>query len=220
VIALELYNKTELGASLAVLDASARKIASTAGRRGQRLSLRNLAPAALAPAQRPVADAGTPEPPYFFAVVRAEAGGFDLDHRYLLRVRAEAGSDVDEREPNDDAEHAGALAGGVATGYLPAGDVDVFRFEAAAGAHLTIEVAPPRRLDVVLEMLARPGDRWLRVDTAKRGQPERLETIAIGGPVLVRVAPKKGEGAADEAYRLSVRTGSTTDPAAPPGSPP
>jgi hypothetical protein len=217
VLAVELDPPGELAASLTVLDASERKVATASARRGQRVTLRNLAASALArPAGARSADGGAVEP-FFYAVVRAEGAGFDLEHRYLLRVRADAGSDVDEREPNDDPTRAGSLVAGAATGYLPPGDVDVFRVDAPAGAMVTADVVPPQRLDVVLELLARADGPWLRADAGRRGVPEHLEAVAAGGQVLVRISPKKGDGVADDSYRLNVRVG---PPGADSGRPP
>jgi hypothetical protein len=219
VLSVELEPPLELAASLTVFDASGRKVATASARKGQRISLRNLAPAALAgPPAAGVGDAAAAEAPFFYAVVRAEGAGFDLEHRYLLRVRADAGSDVDEREPNDDPAHAGSLVAGAATGFLPSGDVDVFRLDAPAGSLVSAELIPPLRLDVVLELMPRSDGKWLRADAARRGGPERLAAVAGGGPVLVRISPRKGDGVADDSYRLNVRVGPPgADGGAPPG---
>jgi hypothetical protein len=220
VLAVELDPPGDVTASLTVLDASEHKVATASARKGQRITLRNLAPAALArPAGARGADAGATEP-FFYVVVRAEGAAFDLEHRYVLRVRADAGSDVDEREPNDDPTHAGALLAGAATGYLPPGDVDVFRLEAPAGAVVTADIVPPLRLDVVLELLPRADGRWLRADAGRRGVPEHLEAVAGGGQVLVRISPRKGDGMADDSDRLNVRVGPPgADSGAPPAGP-
>jgi hypothetical protein len=218
VLAVELEPPAGLAASVTVLDATEHKVATATARKGQRITLRNLAPTALSrPAPTRAADAGAAEPPFFYAVVRAEGAAFDLEHRYVLRVRADAGSDVDEREPNDDPAHAGAFVAGAATGYLPPGDVDVFRLDAPAGAVVAADIVPPLRLDVVLELQARADGPWLRADAGRRGASEHLQAVAGGGPVLVRIAPRKGDGVADDSYRLNVRVG---PPGADGGAPP
>jgi hypothetical protein len=219
VLTVEVEPPPELAVGLSVLDAGERRVAVARGRKGQTVALHNLAAEALRPrTPLPPGEGGAPPEPSFLVTVRGEGGSFDLEHRYVLRVRADPGSDG-EREPNEDAQSASPLAGpGDVTGYLGAGDVDVYRLEAPAGASVTIEVEPPKRLDIVLELAAAgPGsaspERWLRADEGRRGQPERLGPWAApGGPVLIRISPKKGETGAPEPYRLAVRLGAMSAP--------
>jgi hypothetical protein len=94
---------------------------------------------------------------------------------------------------------------GVATGHLSAGDVDVFRLDGRKGQPFTITVAPPKRADLILEVLP-PGDaRWMRADTAKRGGNESLAlTPAADGPIYVRISGKRDLDSEEESYRMMV----------------
>jgi hypothetical protein len=204
VIHVELELPPEAAASLTVLDGQARKLASARSRKGERLVLRNLAREALAPAQ-----AGG----LFLVVVRSDGAG-DLERRYVLGIRSESAPDR-EREPDDDPAQARTI-GSALTGHLTAGDVDVFKVTAPAGGDQQVEVTPPQRLDVVLEVMPAGATRWTRVDKAGRGQPERA-LIPGGVAVPVRVSAKRAtDGEPDEPYTLLV----TPAAAAPAGPPP
>jgi hypothetical protein len=84
------------------------------------------------------------------------------------------------------------------------GDVDSYRLEAASG-QVGVELQPPPRLDLVLEVAAAAGGGWTRIDGGGRGQPERA-SLAAGG--LLRVVGKRaGDGDREATYRLVVSPG-------------
>jgi len=181
-------------ASIQILDSVERKLTEVRGRKEERVPVRNIR---LAPGDHNI-----------FLVVRADVGR-NLDVRYNLRVRTEvgkpgaAGGDL---EPNDDAQHASALADGTVQGYLGRGDVDVYRYTAAEPLELDIEAAPPERVDVRMEIIRElDGALLVRADEGKRQEPERLPNLFVpAGSILIRLSAGKGDGNPDEPYRLTV----------------
>jgi hypothetical protein len=144
---------------------------------------------------------------WWYLVVRAE-GGLDRERRYVLHAEA-ALPDARggfETEPNDDADHASSLADGTTTGYLPVGDVDVFRYLAGEPRALDIDVSPPSRVRVRLEVLRARGGQVLAEAVAAKGR----NTVSIVGlscpaePILIRLSQGKHDGNASEPYALRV----------------
>jgi hypothetical protein len=200
-----------LAATVSVHDRAGVKVQSARGRPGERVVLRSLAPAALSPPGGPEG-----EGPFFFVGVQGERGA-DLEHRYVLGVRSEP-SPGGEREPNDQPVRATPVQPGGINGYLGAGDVDLFRCEVAPGNDLWLELTPPRRADVVLEVLMPGAPRPQRADAARRGQPERLHAVVTaGGSALIRVQGKRAtDYDAEEPYTLTVElrpSGAQAEPA-------
>jgi hypothetical protein len=181
-------------ASLVVLDSVERKLTEVRGRKEERVAIRNIR---LPPGE-----------PYLYLQARADAGR-NLEVRYNLRLRTEvarpggAGGDL---EPNDDAQHANPITDGTVQGYIGRGDVDVYRYTAAEPLELDIEAAPPERVDIKLEIVREPdGLLLVRADAGKRHEPERLPNLFVAaGSVLIRLSAAKGDGNADEPYRLTV----------------
>jgi len=141
--------------------------------------------------------------PNVYVVVAAEAGR-NLDTRYTLRLRSGDAKADAEIEPNDDPAHAVPLANGTVTGTLGPGDADVFRYTAPEPTELSVEVVPPPRVDVILEVLHEDGSLAMKVDGGKRGAPEKIANLFVGGVVFLRLTPKKGEGNLDDPYRVTV----------------
>lgn len=185
---LELDPPESVAASLAIHDGKGTRAAGARGGRGQRVSLRNVLAASPA-----------------YVVVRAETGR-DLDRRYVLRVRTDALREGMEVEPNDHPPNASPIGEGSALGYLPVGDVDHYRFTAPAPGRVEIEVSPPERVNVSVEVTGSAGV-LAKADAAGRGKPERLSDLPYGGePLVIRVAAARGEGSMDEPYELRVTT--------------
>jgi hypothetical protein len=198
---LELDGVEGVSAGLSLHDGAAATLASAKGRRGERVVLRNLAlgPAALAAAGRDAAAGGRA----VYVVVRTD-GGRNLDARYTLHVRAEVAKEGTESEPNDDPAHASPIAEGLTTGFLLPGDTDVFRFTPPGPASLDLEVTPPDRVNVKLEVLRADGQPLASADEGGRRQPEHLAGVPAAEPVLIRLTAHKGEGNGDEPYQLRV----------------
>jgi hypothetical protein len=191
VLSADLDPVPEVSASLQLYGADGHKLTETRGRKGERVVLRNV--------RLPSGDA----PPILYLVVRAD-GGFNIDARYNLRPRAELPKAGSEAEPNDDAAHAQAVTDGTVVGYLARGDVDVFRYTTDGLARLDVEVAPPERAAVRVEVLREDGALLARADSNRRS-PARIAGQAIpGGPILIRVTPARGAVNADEPYRLTL----------------
>jgi hypothetical protein len=199
-----------LAGTLTVFDRAGVKVQSARGRPGERVVLRSLAPAALSPPGGPQG-----EGPFFFVGVQAE-GGADLQHRYVLGVRSEP-SPGGEREPNDQPVRATPAQPGGINGFLGPGDVDIFRFEVVPGNELWLELTPPRRVDVVLEVLLPGAPRPQRSDAARRGQSESLRAVpTAAGAALIRVQGKRAtDYDAEEPYTLTVELRPPGAPAAP-----
>jgi hypothetical protein len=210
LLSVFLTAPSSVTASLTVFDRTGAKLQSVRGQPGERVVLRNLAPAALSP---PAAEAPVP---FFFIAAQTE-GVADLQHRYVLGVRSEPSAEG-EREPNDQPVRATPAAPGILSGFLGAGDVDFFRCEVPAGAELAVQVAPPKRTDVVLELLLPGAARPQRADAVRRGQIERLTApVSTAGAALVRVQGRRAtDYDNDEPYSLTVELRVPSGTAPPP----
>jgi hypothetical protein len=203
VLNLELEGVGDVAAGLAVNDSAGRKIVAVRGRKGEKLTLRNLA------VPNVVGDAGAPAAAgrFWYVVVHAESG-LDREHRYVVHVEAAQpeARGAFETEPNDDAAHASSLAEGTTTGYLSVGDVDVFRYLAAEPRELSIEVSPPSRVRAKVEIIReRDGQVLAETAAAKARQTVRiLGFSAPAEPILVRLSQGKHDGNASEPYLLKV----------------
>lgn len=56
----------------------------------------------------------------------------------------------------------------------------------------------------MLEVLREDGAPAMKVDGGKRGAPEKIANLFVGGTVFLRLSPKKGEGNLDDPYRITV----------------
>jgi hypothetical protein len=209
VLTVELEPPPGVIATITVFDQAMTRLSGGKSRKGQRLTLHQIAP---------------PAPPAFLVSIKAEGAG-DREHRYTLRVRSEDGP-PGEREPNDDPAHATPVGEGPATGYLGLGDVDLYRIDGRKAQTLSVTVSPPRKADLVLEALL-PGDaRWMRADAARRGGAETLAlTPAADGAVFLRISGKRDLEPEEESYRMTVdpsvapQAGPGTNPGTTPGAP-
>jgi hypothetical protein len=216
VLDVELDGLEEVTTSLAVHDAAGARLAGARGaRRGERLALRNVAVPAVAVAPPVGVDGGGAGGRALYLVVRAE-GGRNLDRRYSLRVRPDVAKEGMELEPNDVAARASPMAEGVTSGFLPVGDVDLFRYNPPAPGAVDLEVTPAARVNVKLEVLRAADNQPLAsADAAGRGQVERLTGVPASEAILVRVSPRPGEGNAEEPYQLRLTARAATAPPPP-----
>jgi len=209
VLSADLDPIPDVAAWLQLYGADGHKLTEVRGRKGERVTLRNVR----IPAGDPL--------PRLDLVVRAEAG-FSADARYNLRVRADLPRAGTETEPNDDPAHAQTITDGTVAGYLARGDVDVFRYASDGMALLDVEVEPPERASLRLELTREDGALLARAESGRHA-PARLTAQPIpGGPVLIRILPARGQVNADDPYRLTVssRPAEPGPPAGPPRSPP
>jgi hypothetical protein len=203
VLNLDLDGVDEVAAGLTVTDSVGRKIVAVRGRKGEKLTLRNLV------VPNVVGDAGAPATAgrSWYVVVRAESG-LDREHRYVLHAEAAQpeARGAFETEPNDDAAHASPLAEGTTTGYLSVGDVDVFRYLAAEPRELNVEVSPPSRVRAKVEIIReRDGQVLAETAAAKARQTVRIFGFsAPTEPILIRLSQGKHDGNASEPYLLKV----------------
>ncbi len=189
VLSVDLDPVPEVGASLQLYGADGHKLTEARGRKGERVALRNV--------RIPGAD------PAVFLVVRADAG-WSADARYNLRPRADLPRAGTEAEPNDDQAHAQVIGDGTVTGYLARGDVDFFRYTSDGMALLDVEVAPPERGGVEVEV-TREDDTLLARAQSLHHTPARISGQPIpGGPVFIRVVPRHGAVDSDDPYHLAV----------------
>jgi len=189
VLSADLDPIVEVSATLQLIGTDGHKVSEARGRKGERVTLRNLR---LAPGDGPV-----------WLVVRAEIG-WSGAARYNLRPRAELAKAGTEAEPNDDVAHAQPIEDGTALGYLPRGDIDVYRYSTPGMALLDVEVTPPARATVQVEVLREDGSLLARAESDRHGPAHLGGTPIPGGPIFVRVTPRKGSGNADEPYRLAI----------------
>ncbi|HLK88864.1 MAG TPA: hypothetical protein VKZ18_03165 [Polyangia bacterium] len=189
VLSVDLDPVPEVGASLQLYGADGHKLTEARGRKGERVVLRNV--------RVPAGDAAV------FLVVRADTN-WSADARYNLRPRADLPKAGTEAEPNDDQAHAQAIGDGTVTGYLARGDVDFFRYSTDGMALLDVEVAPPERGGVEVEVTREDNTLLARAQSLHH-TPARIAGQPIpGGPVLIRVVPRHGAVDSDDPYRLTV----------------
>ncbi|HXT95434.1 MAG TPA: hypothetical protein VN853_03990 [Polyangia bacterium] len=201
VLSADLDPVPEVGAALGLYGPDGHKLTEARGRKGERVVLRNVRLPAGAP--------------LVFLVVRADVG-WSADARYNLRPRAELPRAGSEAEPNDDQAHAQPIGDGTVTGYLARGDVDFFRYSSEGMALLDLEVDPPERGNVEVE-ITREDDTLLARAQSGHHSPARIAGQPIpGGPVLIRVVPRHGAIDPDDPYHLTV----SSRPAPPPGDVP
>jgi hypothetical protein len=189
VLSVDLDPVAEVSATLALYGPDGHKLTEARGRKGERVVLRNVRFPAGAP--------------FAFVVVRAELG-FNVDARYNIRPRAELARAGTEAEPNDDQAHAQTIGDGTITGYLARGDVDFFRYSTDGLALLDLEVEPPERGGVEVEITREDNSLLARAQSGHH-QPARIAGQPIpGGPILIRVVPRRGPIDSDDPYRLTV----------------
>jgi hypothetical protein len=188
VLAVEVEVPPEVGATVALVDAKGVKLSETRAGRGERAVLRNVG-----------VPAGATE---LFLSVTA-ASGWTADATYAVRVRSELAKAGAETEPNDNPAQAQPITDGTVQGFLARGDVDVFSYTAAAPVALDVELVPPERAGVKLEVLDGTGKSLARAEGRRRAV--KLVGVPLAaGAVLVRVAAGKGEGNPDDPYKLTV----------------
>jgi hypothetical protein len=203
---VELDAVDGVGATLQVQDGNGNRLASGRGRKGERLALRNVLLKPLMP------DAG-PASRCAFVVVRADAGS-NRSQRYVMRLSLAAPRLDAEVEPNDSAESATLLKDGASSGYLPVGDTDYFRYESDGPCEVAFEATFPGRVRGKLEVL-RPGvAEPIAASAAKKArQTVFLAGVpSLGQPLLLRISQPKGDGNANEPYRLRVSSGPASTP--------
>jgi hypothetical protein len=201
VLSVDLDPLPEVSVTLQLYGADGHKLTEARGRRGERVVLRNVRIA--------LTD------PFVFVVVRADVG-FSAEARYNLRPRTDLPKAGTEAEPNDDPAHAQAIGEGTVIGYLARGDVDFFRYNSDGMALLDLEVTPPERGGVEIEVTREDKTLLARAASARHA-PARISGQSIpGGPILIRVVPRHGPIDSDDPYRLTL----TSRPAPAPGDPP
>jgi hypothetical protein len=189
VLSVDLDPVPEVAASLQLYGADARKLTEARGRRGERVVLHNVRIA--------------PGDPFVFVVVRADVGS-SAEARYNLRPRADLPKAGTEAEPNDDQAHAQVIGDGTVVGYLARGDVDFFRYSTDGMALLDLEVDPPERGGVEVE-ITREDNTLLARAGSIRHAPARIAGQPIpGGPILIRVVPRHGPIDSDNPYHLTI----------------
>ncbi len=189
VLSVDLDPVAEVGATLALHGADGHKLTDARGRKGERVVLRNV--------RFPAGD------PFVFVVVRADVG-WSADARYNVRPRADLPKAGSEAEPNDDQAHAQVIGDGTVTGYLARGDVDFFRYSTDGMALLDLEVAPPERGGVEVEITREDNTLLARAQSGHH-LPARIAGQPIpGGPILIRVVPRHGPIDSDDPYRLTL----------------
>ena len=201
VLSVDLDPLPEVAASLQLYGADAHKVTEARGRKGERVVLRNVRI--------------SPTDPFVFVVVRADVG-FSAEARYNLRPRTDLPKAGTEAEPNDNQAHAQMIADGTVLGYLARGDVDFFRYSTDGMALLDLEVTPPERGGVEVEITREDNTLLARAASARHAPARIVGQPVPGGPILIRVVPSHGPIDSDDPYRLSV----TSRPAPPPGDPP
>jgi hypothetical protein len=190
LLSLDLAPVTGVAASLAVYDLAEHRLLDRKGRKEEALALRDL---------------GWPKgQPAVFIVVRAETGK-NPDERYRLRIRNQPASPDTEIEPNDDLAHAVPLNEGLSQGTLGRGDVDVFRFKLEEARIASLEVTPPERVDVKVDLLRESdGASLAHLDQGRRHEPEGAPNLfLVPGSYAVRLTTAAGDGNPDEPYQIA-----------------
>jgi len=191
LLSLDLSPVPGVAGGLALYDASEHRLIDRRGRKEEALALRDLA--------WPQGAASV------YVVVRAEAGK-SASERYRLRIRNQPSSPETEVEPNDDAAHALPLAEGTSQGTLGHGDVDVYRFKVEEARIAALDVVPPERVDVKVDVIREgQGTAVVHLDHGRRHEPESVPNLfLVPGSYLVRLSVGSGDGNPDEPYRLTL----------------
>jgi hypothetical protein len=189
---------------LQVLTSAGARLATAKGRRGEKLALHNVRIAAGG------VDAGVGTSS-FFVVVKGEAGQ-NRAQRYVLHLSLGALKQDTEIEPNDTPGNATPIRDGVLSGFLPAGDTDCFVYEPVDAREVLVDVSFPAHVRGRVE-LSRASKAEL-VASAETKKPRQQITIAkvanLGQPLLVRIAPIRGDGNANEPYTLRISSNPST----------
>jgi len=190
LLSLDLTPVPGVAGSLAIFDLAEHRLMDRKGRKDESLSIRDLA--------WPKGESAV------YVVVRAEAGK-NPGERYRLRVRNQPVSPETETEPNDDAAHALPLAEGSVQGTLGRGDVDLYRFKLDEPRVAALEVTPPERVDVRVDVLRENGGASvLHLDQGKRHEPEAIPNLfLVPGAYLLRLSTAPGDGNGDEPYQVT-----------------
>jgi len=183
---------------LQVLTGSGSKLAVAKGRRGERLALHNVRIGAA------VVDAGAPSTT-FYVVVKSEAGQ-NRSQRYVLHLSLGALKQDTEVEPNDVAGNATPVHDGIMSGFLASSDVDYFLYEPIDPREISVEVSFPARVrgKVEISRAGRP-DIIASAQTPKARQHISISKVVnLGQPLLLRIAPVRADGNANEPYSLRI----------------
>lgn len=183
---------------LQVLAGGGSRLAISKGRKGEKLSLHNVRIGAGA------VDAGA-DSRFFYVMVRSEAGQ-NRGQRYVLHLSLGAFMQDAEIEPNDAPANATPVHDGTTLGFLPAGDVDYFLYDSGEPREISVEVSFPGHLRGKVEVSrARKAGIVVSAETKKPHQQVELSRIAnLGEPLLLRIAPVKGDGNANEPYTVRI----------------
>lgn len=189
VLAVDVEAPAGVATTVALVNAAGVKLSEARGGRGERAVLRNV---------------GVPVAASELFLSVTAASGWNGDATYAVRIRSELPKAGGETEPNDNPAQAQPVGDGTVQGYLARGDVDVFSYTAAASpVALDVELVPPERAAVKLEVLDAAGKSLGRAEGRRR--PVKLSGVPVAaGAVLVRVAAGKGEGNPDEPYKLTI----------------
>jgi hypothetical protein len=184
---------------LQVLAGNGARLAAAKGRKGEKLALHNVLIAGAA------VDAGAASS-FFYVVVKAEAGQ-NRRQRYILHLSFGAFRQNIEAEPNDLVGSASPIRDGTTSGFLPAGDVDFFLYDSTEPREISIDVSFPARVRgrVDVSRMAGKPEVLATAETKKARQQIAISKIlSLGHPVLLRIAPIKSDGNANEAYSIQI----------------
>jgi hypothetical protein len=197
-LALVLDGVDGVSAGVQVLAGDGSQLAAAKGRRGDPLTLHNVRIGAAA------VDAGAAVR-WFYVVVKGESGQ-NRSHRYVLHLAFGALKQDSEVEPNDNAGSASPVSDGTVSGFLPAGDIDYFVYGAGEPREISVEVSFPARVRGKVEVV-RAGSAQILASAQSKKARQRLtlpKVATMGEPVLLRIAPVKGDGNANEPYALRI----------------
>jgi hypothetical protein len=190
---------------LQVLTGAGVKLATAKGRRGDKAALHNVRIGAAG------VDAGAGASSFFYVAVKSESGQ-NRSQRYVLHLSLGALKQDTEAEPNDAPANATPVRDGVISGFLPAGDVDYFVYEPIEPREVTVDVSFPARVRGRVEV-SRSGKPEIlaSAETKKPRQQISISKVAnLGQPLLLRLAPVRGDGNANEPYTLRISSNPST----------
>jgi hypothetical protein len=194
---VELGPVEDVVGSLQVLDGAGARLAFGRGHKGESLALRNVI-------LRPAAADAAVAMRQAFVVVRAE-GGENRGRQYVLRLGLGTPRLDAEKEPNDSPEQATPVSDGTYAGYLPAGDIDYFRYDGEGRRNVTFEVSFPKRVRGKIEAYRPDKLPAGMADSKKARQTVSLADVAtLGQPLFLRVSAGRGDGNGNEPYTLKI----------------
>jgi hypothetical protein len=195
--------------TLEIIDPSGEEILVRKGKKGGGLAVRNLVP-----------DLSDDAPKAHYVRIKASRSNPSKRYEIVMTTRLIL-SEEEEIEPNDDPDTATALREngkvdeGSHSGYLTTGDQDYYYLEVGGEPSvLDVQVVPPAKTNVKIEVGEVGGGKLGMTDRGKRGAAETLEALPVGAGKMIWIRVH-GARAGKDLFPYTMKW--SLEPAPPPG---